>query len=385
MGIIIAIVSFALSGGTVIALFRRLRRQQVKTARWVAFYVLLLFGTLLGIWFSFLLIYPFGARYRIGSFPIPIVIFHLENGTWALHSRPSSIHIWSQAIANVVIVTALATFPMWFSFRHRSQKSAAKGFRKRVARIWVPFSIIGFSFLLSWYLCASFLTMEWSFDKVFDTTAQDPPTGTMTIQINGAHGGVLNLGETPPTLTTNSLTGKVDGFNWNTTPSEKSTLTPKKLNEIKVALGTLDPQKWAVLTKLPSPIFRYNLALLSDRTANWESYQVTVGNDYPIKDVKPGDEIVLGDRLQVEDISQTLASTKISLIYTMGTGTVMSTYDSNGKFVSHTTGMIVIHPTFMTEVFVFAGTWTILLGFLKLMKETMLFPKDLDEVKQYYK
>jgi hypothetical protein len=76
------IVFLALSSWSLIALFRRLRRQRATSGRWLAFGILAVCGVAVGIWRAFHVEYLIGSRYRIGSFPIPIVFFHLEDGQW---------------------------------------------------------------------------------------------------------------------------------------------------------------------------------------------------------------------------------------------------------------------------------------------------------------
>ena len=80
MGIFIVIVFLALSSWAFIALVRRLRRERVSTAWWLGFGTLATVGVALGVWCAFHFEYHLGSRYRVGSFPIPIVFFHLEDG-----------------------------------------------------------------------------------------------------------------------------------------------------------------------------------------------------------------------------------------------------------------------------------------------------------------
>jgi hypothetical protein len=111
MGILIVIVFLAVSSWLLVALFRRLRWQQVSNRTWVAFGVLAACGIALGVWCAFYCEYYVGTRYRIGGFPIPIVFFHLEDGQWIDFPVPE-FQAWSAAFANVVTITALATLPV---------------------------------------------------------------------------------------------------------------------------------------------------------------------------------------------------------------------------------------------------------------------------------
>jgi len=112
MGILVVIVALALSSWSIFALFRRLRHQHASSGSWVAFGVLLACGLALGAWCAFYCEYHMGTRYRIGSFPIPVVFFHLEQGDW-VDFPVSDFQAWASAFANIVTIAALATIPMW--------------------------------------------------------------------------------------------------------------------------------------------------------------------------------------------------------------------------------------------------------------------------------
>ncbi len=125
MGILIVIVLLALSGWTLFALFQSLRRQHAKSGSWVAFGILLACGVALGIWCAFYSEYCVGTRYRIGSFPIPVVFYHLEDGEWVDFPVPK-VQAWSAAFTNVVTIAALATLPLrlvsWLQHMHGSRE-----------------------------------------------------------------------------------------------------------------------------------------------------------------------------------------------------------------------------------------------------------------------
>jgi len=123
MGIFIVIVFLGLSSWTLVALFRRLRRQRATAGRWVAFGVLVACGVAVGIWCAFYVEYHIGTRYRIGSFPIPVVFFHLEQGDWVDFPVPE-FQAWATMFANVITVTALVTLPLWLvSWRQHRPES----------------------------------------------------------------------------------------------------------------------------------------------------------------------------------------------------------------------------------------------------------------------
>lgn len=108
MGILIVIFFLAISCWSLVALFRRLLRQRATPGRWLAFGVLVACGAALGVWCSFFLEYRVGTRFRIFSFPIPIVFFHLENGNWVDFPVPR-FQAYATGITNVITITALAT------------------------------------------------------------------------------------------------------------------------------------------------------------------------------------------------------------------------------------------------------------------------------------
>ena len=79
---LLAIIFLGLSTWTLIALFRRLLRRRVGRSWWGALSFLIACGMGLGIWCALYCEYPVGSHFRFGSFPIPAVVFHLEDGNW---------------------------------------------------------------------------------------------------------------------------------------------------------------------------------------------------------------------------------------------------------------------------------------------------------------
>ena len=112
MGMFIVIVFLALSSWALVALFRQLRRQRATAGRWLAFGILVACGVSIGIWCALYVEYNVGTRYRIGSFPIPVVFFHLEDGAWMDFPVPE-FQVWATIFANIITITALATLPLW--------------------------------------------------------------------------------------------------------------------------------------------------------------------------------------------------------------------------------------------------------------------------------
>lgn len=124
MGIFIVVFVLALSSWVLVALFRRLHRQHAPPARWLAFGVLVALGVAVGIWCAFYVEYHIGSRYRIGSFPIPIVFFHLEDGQWVDFPVPV-FQAWAAVFTNIITITAPCTLPVWLiSWRQNRQEAA---------------------------------------------------------------------------------------------------------------------------------------------------------------------------------------------------------------------------------------------------------------------
>lgn len=111
MGILLVFIVLTLSIWTLVALHRRLRHHHVSSRWWVAFGLLVVSGVALGIWCAFVE-YHIGTRYRIGSFPIPTVFFHLEHGDWVDFPVPA-LQAWASSFTNIISITALATLPIW--------------------------------------------------------------------------------------------------------------------------------------------------------------------------------------------------------------------------------------------------------------------------------
>src|SRR5439155_7620795 len=101
--------------------------QAVSTTWWVAFGILVVIGVVAGIWVAFHFEYPLGARYRVGSFPLPVVFFHMEDGQWVDFPVPA-FQAWASALTNVITITALATIPFclisWRSHVHDRRHNA---------------------------------------------------------------------------------------------------------------------------------------------------------------------------------------------------------------------------------------------------------------------
>jgi len=123
MNVLLAIVFLGLSAWALLGLFLRLRRRRVGTTWWAALGFLIVCGIALGVWCAFYCEYPVGARYRFGSFPIPIVVFHLEEGSWVDFPLEQFV-MWPIALTNIISVTALATLPLWLVSRKAKHENA---------------------------------------------------------------------------------------------------------------------------------------------------------------------------------------------------------------------------------------------------------------------
>ncbi len=112
MALIFILLLFFLSLWSLIALLRRLRRLHGGPVLWLAFVILVSAGAAVGFWCSFYGEYHTREDFRIASFPIPIVFFHLEDGNWIDFPVPD-YQVWPTAITNILIVTALSAVPLW--------------------------------------------------------------------------------------------------------------------------------------------------------------------------------------------------------------------------------------------------------------------------------
>ena len=111
MGFLLALVCLALSSWAFFKLCCRLIALKKKPLL-IAFAFLTALGVGLGISASFFLEYHPRADFRIAGFPIPIVFFHLEDGQWVDFPTPP-IQAWLTALANMALLTVLATAPLW--------------------------------------------------------------------------------------------------------------------------------------------------------------------------------------------------------------------------------------------------------------------------------
>src|SRR6185369_43925 len=122
MGLIIIVVILAVSIWTLFATFRRLRRNSVSSAWWLAFSFHAIVGLMIGCWLAFRFEYQVSPTMRFASFPIPLCFFHFEDGQWVDFPTPPIV-MFPGLFANVVAIIALATLPVLVGslFIHRLQ------------------------------------------------------------------------------------------------------------------------------------------------------------------------------------------------------------------------------------------------------------------------
>jgi len=122
---LLAIIFLGLSIWILVALFRRLWRQKVGRLWWAAFFFLIACGVGLGIWCAFYCEYAVGSHFRFASFPIPAVIFHLEDGNW-VDFPLQTFWLWVVVSVNIITITALATLPLWLVSRKKQEHESTK-------------------------------------------------------------------------------------------------------------------------------------------------------------------------------------------------------------------------------------------------------------------
>ena len=115
------------SAWALVSLVRRLRRERAGIRWWIALVIMVSVGVPAGIWCAFHCEYHWGEHYRVGSFLLPVVFFHLEDGQWVDFPVPK-LQALSAAFTNIITITALATVPLWLvSWRqHRHEHTEAQ-------------------------------------------------------------------------------------------------------------------------------------------------------------------------------------------------------------------------------------------------------------------
>ncbi len=125
MGFVVIVGVFALSSWILFATLRRLVSQHVGIRYWLTFGGLVAIGVAAGYWLAFHFEYAVSTQARLGSFPIPVCVFHLEYGQWVDFPSPE-FFAYPAAFTNVVAVTAFAVLPMLAVSMLRYQRDRKK-------------------------------------------------------------------------------------------------------------------------------------------------------------------------------------------------------------------------------------------------------------------
>lgn len=114
--IVIVIGLFSLSGWVLFVTFRRLSTGHAGLAWWLALGNLAVAGAVIGYWLAFDFEYDLSPNLRLVSFPIPVCIFHFEDGKWVDFPSPNWL-AYPTAFTNVVAVTAFVVLPLLLASR----------------------------------------------------------------------------------------------------------------------------------------------------------------------------------------------------------------------------------------------------------------------------
>jgi hypothetical protein len=98
-----------------------LRGQQAPPRIQAAFSLVVILGSLLGVWLSLRLEYQAGPQLRFAGAPLPLVVFKNEGGQWVdfVHPRPVMAFL---LMANCALCAATLAGPLvlWQALRRRS-------------------------------------------------------------------------------------------------------------------------------------------------------------------------------------------------------------------------------------------------------------------------
>ena len=111
VGFLIVIAVLALSCWILRRTWLRLRVARAGRAWWIAFATLIFVGLSAGSWLTFSFEYQVSARYRFASFPIPLAVFHLEDGQWIDFITPPYV-MYPGFAANIMAAIALVLLPL---------------------------------------------------------------------------------------------------------------------------------------------------------------------------------------------------------------------------------------------------------------------------------
>src|SRR6266550_1866040 len=111
MGFPVVIALLALGTWGVFATFRCLRRTHSGRVWWIAFAALTTIGLAAGSWLAFGFGYQVSPQMRYVSFPIPLAVFHLEDGRLVDFVTPPHV-MYLGFLANIVAVVAASLLPL---------------------------------------------------------------------------------------------------------------------------------------------------------------------------------------------------------------------------------------------------------------------------------
>lgn len=245
-------------------------------------------------------------------------------------------------------------------------------------KLLIPITILFAAFLLACWI-VSYLTLRLDFSKIFSATvlpAPTPDTDGLSIHINGTDGDFAVVGFAAPGA---ELT-------FPERISEEIVIEGKNLDEIRTALNAIEVEKFEFLTLLPSSVFRFDIYLRNDTSSPNNAKKIShyvISQGGTSRKLLPGAHIALARNAKFDDLSKTLTSMQIALVYQHGL--YQSFYDSTGKLVSQATGTLVIKPTMFVQFLVFLASWTFVIALFTLFKETILSGREATSLLEYLK
>lgn len=127
MGPLIIVGLLFLSIWFLFALGQRFYSRSVGYVWWVAYAVLLINGFIVGFYLGMSFEYQASNELRLLGAPIPIVVFHLEDGMWVDFVSPDWL-AWLKVFTNIAVVMALVIVPLFLAsaISHKSKPRRTK-------------------------------------------------------------------------------------------------------------------------------------------------------------------------------------------------------------------------------------------------------------------
>jgi hypothetical protein len=115
MTIFLFIIALSVLGGIAFLTVESFLREKVGNEWWVVFSLFVLVGAVAGVWFGFMFDYHVSPTLRFAGFPLPMAMFHLEEGTWVdfVHDTPVMILI---GVADATAVALCFALPVSAAF-----------------------------------------------------------------------------------------------------------------------------------------------------------------------------------------------------------------------------------------------------------------------------